>query len=100
MPCLRQKGVRARAGRPTILDTLGWILVQQGQLEQGLRHLRDARLRDPQNPEIRYHLAVVLNRTGRADEARVELEPVIASNERFDGSEQARSLWQQLAVPK
>jgi len=95
-----QKAYALAPGDPAILDTLGWILVQQGQLEQGLRHLRDARLRDPQNPEIRYHLAVVLNRAGRADEAKVELEPVIASNERFDGSEQARSLWQQLAVPK
>ena len=87
-------------GDPAILDTLGWILVEQGQLDEGLRYLRDARLRDTQNPEIRYHLAVVLNRTGRADEARIELEPVIASNERFDGSDQARALWQQLAVPK
>jgi putative PEP-CTERM system TPR-repeat lipoprotein len=95
-----QKAYAMAPGDPAILDTLGWILVEQGQLDQGLRHLRDARLRDTQSPEIRYHLAVVLNRTGRADEARIELEPVIASNERFDGSDQARALWQQLAVPK
>ena len=94
-----QKAYAMAPGDPAILDTLGWILVGQGQLDEGLRHLRDARLRDTQNPEIRYHLAVVLNRTGRIDEARIELEPVIASNERFDGSDQARALWQQLAVP-
>jgi predicted Zn-dependent protease len=50
-------------------DTLGWVLVHQGQTDLGLRHLRDARLRDPQDPEIRYHLAAALARAGRKEPA-------------------------------
>jgi len=95
-----QKAYALAPSDPAIQDTLGWILVQQGQLEQGLRHLREARLRDPQSHEIRYHLAVALSRMGHADEAKTELEPAISSNARFDEREEARGLWQQLSSKK
>ncbi|MCU0804994.1 MAG: PEP-CTERM system TPR-repeat protein PrsT [Burkholderiales bacterium] len=77
---------------PAVQDTLGWLLVEQGQLDKGLRHLRDARLRDPANPEIRYHLAVALAKAGRKEEARRELEPALADDAQFDGKAEARTL--------
>jgi putative PEP-CTERM system TPR-repeat lipoprotein len=95
-----QKAYALAPTDPAIQDTLGWILVQQGQLSQGLHHLREARLRDPQSHEIRYHLAVALHRTGHTDEAKSELEPAISSDAHFDGSEEAHSLWQQISVKK
>jgi putative PEP-CTERM system TPR-repeat lipoprotein len=81
-------------GDASIQDTLGWTLVQQGQLDQGLRHLRDARLRAPQNPEIRYHLAAALARAGRLDEARQELHPILV----MVSSAEARKLAQDLGL--
>lgn len=76
----------------SIQDTLGWVLVQRGELERGLRHLREARLREPQNPEIRYHLAAALARAGRTAEARDELEQALRSPQPFDGAAEARRL--------
>ena len=64
---------------PTIADTLGWILVQQGQLDAGLRYLREARLRSPENPEFRYHLAFALAKAGRNGEAKEELRAALAT---------------------
>lgn len=92
---------RAHAAAPNdaaVLDTLGWVLVQQGQPDKALPYLREARLRDSKSDEIRYHLAVALSRTGRPDEARGVLEQVIASNAVFDGSDEAGKLWRQLSA--
>ena len=78
------------------IDTLGWALFQNGKTDRGLQLLRDARLRDPANPEIRYHLAAVLAKTGRVTEAREELEVALKSSQRLESSADARALWNTL----
>lgn len=85
------------AGRdPLVIDTLGWILVSQGQLERGLSHLRDARLRDPGNREIRFHLAYALARSGKKIEAREELAAALRDGEVFEGRDAAVNLQREL----
>ena len=81
-----------------VQDTLGWILVEHGEIDQGIRHLRDARLRDPQNPEIRYHLAAALSRAGRTEEARRELAPAMKDGLHFASRNGANALWQTLSA--
>ncbi|MGH8682539.1 MAG: XrtA/PEP-CTERM system TPR-repeat protein PrsT [Burkholderiales bacterium] len=81
-----------------IQDTLGWMLVQRGQRDAGLRHLREARLRDPKSPEIRYHLAVALAQAGRSKEARAELEPALQAGATFEEAGEARKLLQTLSA--
>lgn len=77
---------------PVVLDTLGWMLAQQGQADAALKHLREARLRSPQNPEIRYHLAWVLAKAGRAAEARQELDAALQPGLVFPDIDKAKAL--------
>lgn len=81
---------------PAAIDTLGWILVQQGDPIRGLQLLRDAHARASTEVEVRYHLAVALDRLGRAEEARRELEAVVESGKDFDGAADARALLKKL----
>ena len=55
---------------PAIGDTLGWILVQKGKTEQGLRLLREAHQGLQDNPDIRYHLAYALHSAGDVSAAK------------------------------
>lgn len=61
---------------PNVVDTYGWLLSRAGRREEAMRYLREARLRAPDNVEIRYHLARVLHESGRGAEARSELAEV------------------------
>lgn len=81
---------------PSTNDTLGWVLVSQGKLSEGLKFLRDASVRSASNPEILFHIAATLHRLNRHDEARRALNRALASKRRFDGYDQALELKRQL----
>jgi putative PEP-CTERM system TPR-repeat lipoprotein len=74
---IAERAVQIDPKNASYADTLGWILVQQGDTDQGLRYLRDARLRTPQNGHIRLHLAYALAKAGRMTEAREELSTAL-----------------------
>nr|WP_315205779.1 XrtA/PEP-CTERM system TPR-repeat protein PrsT [uncultured Albidiferax sp.] len=77
------------------IDTLGWALFQTGQttqIDRALQLLRDARLREPGNPAVRYHLATVLAQLGRKTEARDEAEAALKTGRGFEEQAAAESL--------
>ena len=87
-----QKAFKLAPSDASVQDTVGWILVQRGELESGIRHLRDARLRAPNDPDIRFHLAAALAKAGRPNEARQELEAALKTTAPFESSARAREL--------
>lgn len=86
-----ERALAQDARNPGIIDTVGWAYYNAGDKDRALKFLRDARLRSPDNPDVRYHLAVVLAQTGRQSEAREELDAALKSS-RFSNSQNARSL--------
>ncbi len=93
-----EKALKLSPNNPSYADTLGWILVQQGQLDAGLRYLREARLRSPGNGAIRYHLAAALLKAGRKSEARDELAPVVVTDARAQGYAELVALKKELGL--
>ncbi|MEW5769160.1 MAG: XrtA/PEP-CTERM system TPR-repeat protein PrsT [Pseudomonadota bacterium] len=91
-----ERAYRLAPGDPAVNDTLGQVYLRQGDYARALRHLREARLRAPTNPEVRYHLALALHKHGRNGEALKELRPILQGTPTFDGVEEARQLLQRL----
>jgi predicted Zn-dependent protease len=65
---------------PAIMDTLGWILVQSDDPQRGFDLLKQAADAAPNQGDIRYHLAAAMRKQGKADDARKELEKLLADN--------------------
>jgi len=66
---LATKAYAAAPGQPLIADTYGWLLVDQGKLDEGIEVLRKAAATPGATPEVRYHLAAALARDGQRDAA-------------------------------
>ena len=93
-----EKAVSITPDNPHYADTLGWILVQQGDVANGLRFLDHARLRRPDNAEIRFHLAAALTKASRLAEARTELTAALAAVPPLDNKPELLALKKQLGM--
>lgn len=82
---------------PAIADTYGWILVVNGKAAEGARLLAEAARRAPREPDIQYHYAVALARTGAVAEARQRLSQVLKDFPTFTARAEAEKALSELA---
>ncbi len=73
-------------------DTLGWILVGNGNAERAMPLLRQAVAQAGADPRIVYHYAVALKATGKREEAMRMLNAVVAANGEFTEKTEAQKL--------
>ncbi len=83
--------------QPATLDTLGWILVREGQVASGLKYLRQAHIRNARDPAVSYHIAVALQAMGRSSAARRQLQKALKTGAEFEGLQEARKLMRQIS---
>jgi putative PEP-CTERM system TPR-repeat lipoprotein len=82
---------------PQTADTLGWILTTSGNPGDGLPLLRQATSQSSVDPRILYHYAVALKDTGNRDEAKKNLQTVVASKGEFKEKTDAQKVLDDLA---
>lgn len=91
-----ERAYKLKPEEPAIVDTLGWLLIQGGNSNRGLTLLQEAAMRAPHIPEIRYHMAVGLEKAGRRDDARKELQRLLRDNKDFPLAADARAMLDRL----
>ena len=80
-----------------VVDTYGWILTEEGKVAAGLEALSKAVKRAPDNPDIRYHHAAALARSGEGGRAMGLLANLMKSNPDFSSRAEAEQLRRELA---
>lgn len=91
-----ERALKLAPDHPGVQDTLGWILVENGQAARGVELLRKAIMKSPNADSMRYHFAVALSRTGNQRQAKQELDTLIRSKRSFPELENAKSLLSKL----
>jgi putative PEP-CTERM system TPR-repeat lipoprotein len=81
---------------PEVQDTLGWILVEQGQIPRAEELLRAAASKLPNAGSVRYHYAVALAKSGKKAAARKEVEQALKTGQPFPEEDAAKGLLQSL----
>jgi cellulose synthase operon protein C len=80
---------------PAMTHTYGWTLVEHGDVSTGLGLIESA-AREAPLPEVRYHLAVALSRSGDDARARQVLSELLKEPEQFRQRAEAEALYQRL----
>jgi putative PEP-CTERM system TPR-repeat lipoprotein len=87
-----ERALKLQPESAAVLDTLGWILVQTGATERGVELLKRAADKAPKSPEIRYHYAQALEKSGERVKAKEELERLLVQFANFTERESATRL--------
>ncbi|HOX00239.1 MAG TPA: tetratricopeptide repeat protein, partial [Deltaproteobacteria bacterium] len=77
---------------PRIADTLGYVYLKKGLVENSLGQFRLALEKMPQEPTINYHMALALSQLSRNPEARKYAEAALNSKAQFPERDQVQKL--------
>ena len=75
-----ERALTAAPQSPAVMDTLGWILVTSDDPKRGFDLLKKAVDAAPNQGDIRYHMAAAMQKQGLNDDARKELEKLLAAD--------------------
>jgi putative PEP-CTERM system TPR-repeat lipoprotein len=87
-----ERAAKIEPNSPIIMDTLGWLLVEQGDVKRGLSLLQKAAGIVPDAKDIRFHMAIAMQKTGDKAGARKELEKLFADRRPFPQADEAKAL--------
>jgi tetratricopeptide (TPR) repeat protein len=93
---LAVKAFRNSPGDPGIMDTLGYALLKNGQVDKSIVFLEKAAMLVPKEAAIRLHLGQAYKAAGRRDDAVASLMAIDETNAQQAQIKQAQSLLKEL----
>lgn len=87
-----EKANKLAPDQPTLMDTLGVLLIERGDTARGLDLLKKAVALAPQASQIRLNYAKALLKSGRRIEAKSELEQLAKLGDRFPAQAEVTQL--------
>jgi putative PEP-CTERM system TPR-repeat lipoprotein len=82
---LAERAVALAPNSPPVLDTLGMLQLERGDVKKAIEYLARVHELAPDRKDLRLHYAMGLLRVGRTDEGKAELRELFASQENFPG---------------
>lgn len=76
---------------PVFMDTLGWVYLKNGRVQEALPLLQQAVAKAPDAPALRFHLAIAQQQSGNATDAMSNLTKALEAKRAFEGIEEARA---------
>ena len=89
---LAARAYELEPGNHAVQDTYGWLLTEQGRVDDGLKLLLSAASQAPRDPGIRLHLAQAYKEKGDSAKARSEAQEALRLNPSPDIKSQADKL--------
>ncbi|HJT14033.1 MAG TPA: tetratricopeptide repeat protein [Dongiaceae bacterium] len=80
------------SNNPTLVDTLGWVQVRLGNIDDAAIILKKAVMLQPDNQQAQYHYAVAASLKGLDDVARQAIVKALAGDPSFRGLDEAGQL--------
>jgi cellulose synthase operon protein C len=80
------------SNNPTLIDTLGWVQVRLGNIDDAAIILKKAVTLQPDNQQAQYHYAVATSLKGLDDVAREAIVKALAGDPSFRGLDEASQL--------
>ncbi len=87
-----EKAVNSAPKVAPFIDTLALVLIEKTEFERALRLMQHAYALDPDNPSIRYHLAVAQEKNGAAEDAARTLRELLSAPQPFHERDEAEKL--------
>lgn len=94
---LLSRDFEKEAPHPLFLDTVGWVRLKMGHMEDALRLMRRAIAKAPDLAAVNYHLGTALYQAGKKQEAKAYLAKALKSAETFQGRREAEQLLAQVS---
>jgi len=83
---------------PAVMDTAAVVLLSNGQALKAEAMINRAIDIEPENPTFTYHKAMILEASGRSNEARPLLERIVSTNQKFADRNEAQQLLEKVTA--